>query len=137
VISFNKATTICWRVNWNWNDKNHAHARREKRSNANSVIHTIYPFNNYVIWPGSLALMNHEPITLRNLLMRARLQDQKVWRNYRKGACTKSWAFTRSVFVCQFQCLTRSCCTICQSYSKSDTASASLLRQIQSLTSFN
>jgi hypothetical protein len=29
--------------------------------------------------------MNREPITLYNLLMRARLQDQKyVWRNYRK-----------------------------------------------------
>jgi hypothetical protein len=29
--------------------------------------------------------MNREPITLHNLLMRARLQDQKyVWRNYRK-----------------------------------------------------
>ena len=38
----------------------------------------IHPFDNYVIWPGSLALMNREPITLRNLLMRARLQDQKV-----------------------------------------------------------
>jgi hypothetical protein len=37
----------------------------------------IHPFDNYVIWPGSLALMNREPITLRNLLMRARLQDQK------------------------------------------------------------
>ena len=32
--------------------------------------------------------MNREPITLRNLLMRARLQDQKVcvtYSNYRKG----------------------------------------------------
>ena len=37
----------------------------------------IHPFDNYVIWPGSLALMNREPITLRYLLMRARLQDQK------------------------------------------------------------
>ena len=36
----------------------------------------IHPFNNYVIWPGSLALMNREPITLRNLLMRARLCDK-------------------------------------------------------------
>ena len=43
--------------------------------NENAPIH---PFDNYVIWPGSLALMNREPITLRNLLMRARLQDQKV-----------------------------------------------------------
>jgi hypothetical protein len=38
----------------------------------------IHPFDNYIIWPGSLALMNREPITSRNLLMRARLQDQKV-----------------------------------------------------------
>jgi hypothetical protein len=38
----------------------------------------IHPFDNYVILPGSLALVNREPITLRNLLMRARLQDQKV-----------------------------------------------------------
>jgi hypothetical protein len=38
----------------------------------------IHHFDNYVIWPGSLALMNREPITLRNLLMRARLQDEKV-----------------------------------------------------------
>ena len=37
----------------------------------------IHPFDNYVIWPGGLALMNREPITLRNLLMRAMLQDQK------------------------------------------------------------
>jgi hypothetical protein len=36
------------------------------------------PFDNYIIWPGSLALINREPITLRNLLMRARLQDRKV-----------------------------------------------------------
>jgi hypothetical protein len=28
--------------------------------------------------PGSLAVMSREPITLRNLLMRASLQDQKV-----------------------------------------------------------
>jgi hypothetical protein len=42
---------------------------------SNCIIH---PFDNYVIWPGSLALMNREPITLRNLLTRARLQDQKV-----------------------------------------------------------
>jgi hypothetical protein len=34
----------------------------------------IHPFDNYVIWPGSLALINREPITLRNLLMRAILQ---------------------------------------------------------------
>ena len=38
----------------------------------------IHSFDNYVIWPGSLAIMNREPIALRNLLMRARLQDQKV-----------------------------------------------------------
>jgi hypothetical protein len=38
----------------------------------------IHPFDNYIIWPGSLALMNRQPITLRDLLMRARLQDQKV-----------------------------------------------------------
>ena len=38
----------------------------------------IHPFDNYVIWLGSLTLVNREPITLRNLLMRARLQDQKV-----------------------------------------------------------
>jgi hypothetical protein len=38
----------------------------------------IHPFDNYIIWPGSLALMYREPITLRNLLMRARLQDRKV-----------------------------------------------------------
>jgi hypothetical protein len=37
----------------------------------------IHSFDNYVNWPGSLALMNCEPITLRNLLMRARFQDQK------------------------------------------------------------
>jgi hypothetical protein len=42
------------------------------------VIIAIHPFDNYVIWPGSLALMNREPITLHNLLMRVRLQDQKV-----------------------------------------------------------
>ena len=33
------------------------------------VIIAIHRFDNYVIWPGSLALMNCEPITLRNLLM--------------------------------------------------------------------
>ena len=33
----------------------------------------IHPFDDYVIWPGNVALMNREPITLRNLLMRARL----------------------------------------------------------------
>jgi hypothetical protein len=38
----------------------------------------IHLNDNYVIWPGSLALMNHEPITLRDLLIWARLQDQKV-----------------------------------------------------------
>jgi hypothetical protein len=38
----------------------------------------IHPFDNYDVWRGSLALMNREPITLRNLLMRTRLQDQKV-----------------------------------------------------------
>ena len=39
----------------------------------------IHPFDNYIIWPGSLALMNRQPITLRDLLMRASLQDQKVY----------------------------------------------------------
>jgi hypothetical protein len=29
----------------------------------------IHLFDNYIIWPGSLALMNREPITLRNLLL--------------------------------------------------------------------
>jgi hypothetical protein len=38
--------------------------------------HDNMPLDNYVIWPGSLALMNREPITLRNLLMRARLQHR-------------------------------------------------------------
>jgi hypothetical protein len=38
----------------------------------------IYPFDDYVIWPVSLALMNRERITLRNLPMRAILQYQKV-----------------------------------------------------------
>jgi hypothetical protein len=38
----------------------------------------IYPFDDYVIWPVSLALMNCERITLRNLLMRVILQYQKV-----------------------------------------------------------
>jgi hypothetical protein len=33
------------------------------------ICQVIHPFDNYVIWPGSLALMNCEPITLRNLLM--------------------------------------------------------------------
>ena len=33
------------------------------------VIIAIHRFDNNVIWPGSLALMNCEPITLRNLLM--------------------------------------------------------------------
>ena len=42
------------------------------------MLASIRPFDNYVIRPGSLALMNREPITLRNLLMGARLQDQKV-----------------------------------------------------------
>jgi hypothetical protein len=37
-----------------------------------------YTLDNYVIWPGRLALTNREPITLRNLLMRANLQQQKV-----------------------------------------------------------
>jgi hypothetical protein len=42
-------------------------------------VHGImYPFNTYIIWPGSLALVNSEPITLRNLLMRTRNQDQNV-----------------------------------------------------------
>ena len=41
----------------------------------------LHHFDNCVIWPGSLALMNREPITLRNLLMRARLSR----RNYRKS----------------------------------------------------
>ena len=35
-----------------------------------------FSFDNYVIWPGSIVLMNRDPITLHNLLMRARLQDQ-------------------------------------------------------------
>ena len=43
------------------------------------IFQVIHPFDNYVIWPGSLALMNCEPITLRNLLMRARFQDRKVY----------------------------------------------------------
>ena len=38
----------------------------------------MHPSDNYVIWSGSLALMNSEPITLGNLLMAARLEDQKV-----------------------------------------------------------
>jgi hypothetical protein len=38
----------------------------------------IYPFDDYDIWPVSLALMNRERITLRNLPMRAILQYQKV-----------------------------------------------------------
>ena len=39
----------------------------------------IVPFDNYVIWPAwEPPLMNREPIILRNLLMKARLQDQKV-----------------------------------------------------------
>ena len=33
------------------------------------VIIAIHRFDNYVIWPGSLALMNCEPINVRNLLM--------------------------------------------------------------------
>ena len=44
--------------------------------------------NRLKIWPGSLVLVNREPLTLRNLLMRAMLWDpnvQYVWRNYRKG----------------------------------------------------
>jgi hypothetical protein len=43
-----------------------------------SCLMRIQSYDNYVIWSGSLALMNREPITLRILLMRARLQDQKV-----------------------------------------------------------
>jgi hypothetical protein len=40
------------------------------------TLYLIHRFDDYVILPGSLALMNCEPITLRDLLMRARLQDQ-------------------------------------------------------------
>jgi hypothetical protein len=36
------------------------------------------PFDNYVIWPGSLALMNREPITLRNLLKRVYWFDHSL-----------------------------------------------------------
>jgi hypothetical protein len=34
----------------------------------NLIIKLIHPFDNYVILPGSLVLMNREPITLRKLL---------------------------------------------------------------------
>jgi hypothetical protein len=37
----------------------------------------IHPFDNYAMWPGSIALMNCEPLTLPNLLMRARLPRSK------------------------------------------------------------
>jgi hypothetical protein len=46
--------------------------------NPRTLQKQIHPFDNYVIWPGGLALMNREPITFRNLLTRARLRDQNV-----------------------------------------------------------
>jgi hypothetical protein len=43
-----------------------------------TIPNQIHRFDNYVIWPGSLALMNHEPITLCNLLIRARFQARAL-----------------------------------------------------------
>jgi hypothetical protein len=48
------------------------------RINSVKNVITLHSFHNYVICPGSLVLTNREPITLRNLLTRARFQDRKV-----------------------------------------------------------
>jgi hypothetical protein len=56
----------------------------------------IHPFDNYDIWPGSRALMNREPITLRNLLMRARLQPSMCGVIIESVYFAESW--TRDLF---------------------------------------
>ena len=44
--------------------------------NAKRCTHWIHPFHNYVIWPGSLDLLNREPVALSLLLMKVRLPGQ-------------------------------------------------------------
>ena len=49
--------------------------------NAKRCTDWIHPFDNYVIWPGSLVLLNREPVALRLLLMKVRLPGQNSIRD--------------------------------------------------------
>jgi hypothetical protein len=83
---FKNAYVFIVRQGLMWSGKNEGFQKRghyEQNHHDKWLISVpIHPFDNYIIWPGSLAFMNREPITLRDLLRPKCMCDVIIKRVY-------------------------------------------------------